>query len=53
MNNWDSKGIKTIWDILDKSRYGNFNIIAYLNEIYGVRVIFLNYENILHKIPNE
>ena len=51
MNNWYSKGIKTIGDILDDN--GNFYTFDRLKEIYRVRDTFLNYENILQKIPNQ
>ena len=51
VKNWDNKGIKTIGDILDNN--GNFYTFDTLKEIYGVRGTFLNYENILHKIPNQ
>ena len=51
MKNWDNKGIKTIGDIADNN--GNFYTFDTLKEIYGVRGTFLNYENILHKIPNQ
>ena len=51
VKNWDNKGIKTIGDILDNN--GIFYTFDTLKEIYGVRGTFLNYENILHKIPNQ
>ena len=51
VNNWYSKGIKTIGDILDVN--GNFYTFDRLKEIYRVRGAFLNYENILQKIPNQ
>ena len=51
VKNWDNKEIKTIGDILDKNV--NFYTFDALTEIYGVRDTFLNYENILHKIPNQ
>ena len=51
VKNWDNKVIKTIGDILDNN--GNFYTFDTLKEIYGVRGTFLNYENILHKIPNQ
>ena len=51
VKNWDNKGIKTIGDVLDNN--GNFYTFDTLKEIYGVRGTFLNYENILHKIPNQ
>ena len=51
VNNWYSKGIKTIGDILDDN--GNFYTFDRLKEIYRVRGTFLNYENILQKIPNQ
>ena len=51
VNNWYSKGIKTIGDILDDN--GNFYTFDRLKEIYRVRVTFLNYENILQKILNQ
>ena len=38
VNNWDSKRIKTIGDILDNN--GNFNIFDRLKEIYSVRGTF-------------
>ena len=50
MNIWDSKGIKTIRYLLNNN--SNFYTFDRLKEIYGVRGTFLNYENILHKIPN-
>ena len=51
VNNWYNKGIKTIGDILDDN--GNFYTFDQLKEIYRVRGTFLNYENILQKIPNQ
>ena len=51
VNNWYSKGIKTIGDILDEN--GNFYTFDQLKELYRVRGTFLNYENILQKIPNQ
>ena len=51
VHNWDNRGIKTIGDLLDNN--GNFYTFDRLKEIYRVRGTFLNYENILRKIPNE
>ena len=51
MNNWYSKGIKTIGAILDDNCI--FYTFDRLKEIYRVRGTFLNYENILQKIPNQ
>ena len=51
MNNWYSKGIKTIGDILDDN--GNFYTFDQLKEIYRVKGTFLNYKNILQKKPNQ
>ena len=49
MNIWDSKGITT-GDILENN--SNFFTFDRLKEIYGVKGTFLNYDNILHKLPN-
>ena len=51
VHNWDNRGIKTIGDLLDNN--GNFYTFDRLKEINRVRGTFLNYENILRKIPNE
>ena len=51
MNNLDSKETKAKGDTADINN--NFYTFDRLEEIYGVRGTFLNYENILHKIPNE
>ena len=51
VHNWDNRGIKTIGDPLDNN--GNFYTFGRLKEIYRVRGTFLNYENILRKIPIE
>ena len=51
VHNWDNRGIKTIGDLLDNN--GNSYTFDRLKEIYRVRGTFLNYENILRRIPNE
>ena len=51
VNNWYSKEIRTVGDILDDN--GNWYTFDRLKEIYRVRGPFLNYENILQKIPNK
>ena len=50
-NNCYSKGIITIGCILDDN--GNFYTFDRLKEIYKVRGTFLNYEDILQRIPNQ
>ena len=51
MNNWFSKGIITIGDILDGN--GNFYTFERLKEIFRVKGTLLNYENVIQKIPNQ
>ena len=51
VKNWDSKGTKTIGDILGNN--GNLFTFDTLKELYGVRCTFLKYQNFLHNIPNQ
>lgn len=51
INDWYNKGVRNINDILDEN--GNFYDFDILKERYGIRGTFLNYETLIHKIPNE
>ena len=50
INNWFKKGIKQISDLLDIN--GNFYQFDVLKEMYGINGTFLDYQSLIHKIPN-
>ena len=50
INNWFKKGIKQISDLLDIN--GNFYQFDVLKEMYGINGAFLDYQSLIHKIPN-
>ena len=50
INNWFKKGIKQISDLLDIN--GNFYQFDILKEMYGINSTFLDYQSLIHKIPN-
>ena len=50
INNWFKKGIKQISDLLVIN--GNFYQFDVLKEMYGINGIFIDYQSLIHKIPN-
>ena len=50
INNWFKRGIEQILDLLDIN--GNFYQFDVLREMYGINGTFLDYQSLVHKIPN-
>ena len=50
INNWFKKGIKQVSDLFDIE--GNMYQFDALKETYGINGTFLDYQSLIHKIPN-